>query len=67
MLYVLFTKIFIYNISNNSHKFDGSIYFTDADNVTCAVRPVVYLSSDVEIESGTGAELNPYVLKINNN
>ena len=27
------------------------------------VRPVVYLSADVEIDSGTGTELDPYVLK----
>ena len=31
--------------------------------VAANVRPVVYLKSDVEIDSGTGTELDPYVLK----
>ena len=36
---------------------------TAESNLSVAVRPVIYLSTDVKIDSGTGTQLDPYVLK----
>ena len=42
---------------------DGNLNNNNVNN-TNAARPTVYLSVDVEIASGTGTELDPYVLQL---
>ena len=42
---------------------DGDLGGKSGDN-GLGVRPTVYLSADVEIASGTGTELDPYVLQL---
>ena len=40
----------------------GDVYYTYADNSNLAVRPIVTLSSEVQITGGTGTESNSYTL-----
>ena len=40
---------------------DGNVYYTDA-YTNLAARPVVYLSSNVGVQSGDGSSSNPFIL-----
>ena len=42
---------------------DGNLNNNNYSYHRIGVRPVVYLSSDVQIDTGTGTELDPYKLK----
>ena len=40
----------------------GDVYYTYADNSNLAVRPIVTLSSEVQITGGDGSQSKPYIL-----
>ena len=42
---------------------DGSVYYVNAD-FTNAVRPALFLKSNIQVDKGTGAKSDPYQLKM---
>ncbi len=45
------------------HDFEGDVHDGDT-NYVIAVRPVLYLKSNIQVDKGTGAKSNPYTLKM---
>ena len=46
-----------------SVRTDGIVYITNA-NSTSAVRPALFLKSNIQVDKGTGAKSDPYTLKM---